>query len=308
MPTYRAYGQFLKSGLSLPCPISRKPRQPVEIVEESASFFSRVHRELLSRPNESSWFRHAQLPDGSDYLRWSGLFEFLVTADGSRIACRPLDGATLEAFQTYLLAQVLSFALLKQGVESLHATVVAVQGAALVFLGDCGAGKSTLGAAFLQSGHLLVTDDLLVLREKDDGFWAHSGLPRIKLFPEIAQTLLGRQIEGVPMNDLTPKIIIPLDRQQCCRSEARLRAIYVFKSRDSSSRTISIRPLSKRAATVELLKNTFNPLVLEKERIKRQFLFAARLAASVRVSSLTYPRTLARLPEVREAILYDVSL
>ncbi|PYT92309.1 MAG: hypothetical protein DMG36_15620 [Acidobacteria bacterium] len=84
----------------------------------------------------TDWFHYAPLEDGSDYLRWTGLFEFLISADGRRIAARTLTDISQEAFQTYLLGQVLSFALLKQGIESLHSTVVAVDGGAVAILGD----------------------------------------------------------------------------------------------------------------------------------------------------------------------------
>ncbi|MFB3074256.1 MAG: hypothetical protein ACE1Z6_03640, partial [Candidatus Methylomirabilales bacterium] len=119
----------------------------------------------MRRSDGKNWFQHLRLPDGSDYLRWSGLFEFLVSADGRRIACRELECASPESFQTYLIGQVLSFALVKRGIEPLHSTTVVIDGKAVAFLGDSGYGKSSLGAAFLQAGYPLLTDDLLVLKE-----------------------------------------------------------------------------------------------------------------------------------------------
>ena len=58
---------------------------------------------------------------------------------------------------------MLSFSLLSLGYEPLHATAVVVDGEAVAFLGDCGYGKSTLGAAFLARGFPLLTDDVLAL-------------------------------------------------------------------------------------------------------------------------------------------------
>lgn len=306
---YQAYGLRLKSVITLP---SLTPMRPgpaeVELVRGSASIFSRVYRALGSTANGSPWFQHARLPDGSDYLRWSGLFEFVIAPDGRRIACRSLDGATHEAFQTYLLSQVLSFALLKQEIESLHSTAVVVGEGAVGFVGDCGYGKSSLGAAFLQAGYPLLTDDLLVIKVKGGGFDAYPGPPRIKLFPQIARRLLGEQITGTPMNNLTRKLVIPLGWKMFWRGAAPLKAIYVLLPRlqNFDGERITIKPLCPRRAFVELLRNTFNAVVVDPIRLRRQFELVARLTTSIPVRSLAYPRRLDYLPKVRQAILSDL--
>ncbi len=307
---YQVYGLRLRSIIPLPCLAPAGPG-PVEadVVNGSPAIFSRVYRTIGSEPNGTPWFKHARLPDGSDYLRWSGLFEFLISANGRKIACRSLDGTPREVFQTYLLGQVLSFALLKRGIESLHSTAVLMNGGAVGFVGDCGYGKSSLGAAFLQAGSSLLTDDLLVVKEKGGSFVAYPGPPRIKLFADVAKSLLGERVTGTPMNNLTPKLVIPLERKLFCQDASRLRAIYVLTFPGGSSRSdrITIRALSPRRAFLELLKNTFNAMVLEPARLTRQFDLAARLASRIPVRSLSFPRRLGRLPAVREAILRDLT-
>ncbi len=307
---YRLYGLVLRSVLPLPgAEFAGSGATAVEMFHGSASLFSRARRKAGIRPEKGDWFQYARLSDGSDYLRWSGLFEFLVSADGQRIACRELNGASRESFQTYLMGQVLSFVLLRQGIEPLHATTVVIDGEAVAFLGDCGYGKSTFGAAFLQAGHRLLTDDLLILKQAGDRFVAHPGPPRIKLFPEVARALFGGRVSGNRMNRLTPKLVIPLDARQTVRAAAPVRAIYVLRdpAAPSRSQTVRIRPLSQRGAFHELIKNTFNHLIVEPDRLKCQFVLATRLAARVPVKSLSYPRALERLPDVRQAVLADLS-
>jgi hypothetical protein len=309
---YRLYGLLLRSVLPLPGPEFAGSRSAaVEVFHGSASLFSRVQRKAGISPERGDWFAHARLSDGSDYLRWSGLFEFLVSADGRRIACRALNDTSHESFQTYLVGQVLSFALLRQGIEPLHSNAVVINGEAVAFLGDCGYGKSSLGATFLQVGYRLLTDDLLVLKEEMDRFMVYPGPPRIKLFPEIAKSLLGERVSGTPMSNQTPKLVIPLAQNETVSAECvfPLRAIYVLVPPRASSRShkITIRKLSPRRAFLELIKNTFNATVVEPGRLKCQFMLATRLAARVPVKSLSYPRTLARLPAVREAVRSDLS-
>ena len=91
---YNLYGVCLKSVMPLPGPAVAGPgRVVVEFVNGSTSLFSKVRRETGFTPEKSDWFQYARLLDGSTFLRWSGLFEFLVSADGRRIACRELNGA-----------------------------------------------------------------------------------------------------------------------------------------------------------------------------------------------------------------------
>ena len=307
---YWLYGFCLRSHWPLPCQeLAESGPTDVEFFEGPPSLFSDASRKAGKEMDAATWFHSDRLPDGSDYLRWTGLFEFLVSAEGRQIACRALNGASREAFQTYLLSQVLSFALVKQGIEPLHATVAVVNEQAVAFLGDCGYGKSSLGAAFLSTGHTLLTDDLLVVTEKDRRFVAHPGPPRIKLFPEIAKTLLGDCAAGTPMNPQTPKMVIPLDPSLSVQIACPLRAIYVLRAPAAcvQPRRVTIRTLAHRRACLALIANTFNPVIVERNRLARQFNWAARLASHIPVKSLSYPRDLARLPEVLDAIHSDMN-
>jgi hypothetical protein len=56
-----------------------------------------------------------------------------------------------------------------------------------------------------------------------------------------------------------------------------------------------------------LVKNTFNSRVVHPARLERQFKQMTRLASVVPVKELSYPRVLADLPKLRDAILADLS-
>lgn len=305
---YNLYGLPLTSAIPLPCATRAKSAPALsELAMEPAAVFAKARKQAGVILDEAQWFQHAPLPGGASYLRWSGLFEFLISANGRRISCRALNGASREAFQTYLVSQVLSFALLKRGIEPLHATAVVANGQAVAFLGDSGYGKSSLGAACLRAGHRLLTDDVLVVTEKSGRFHAHPGLPRIKLFPHIAKTFLGELAVGPPMNPITPKLVIPLPARLHADAAVPLRTLYVLRPPNGARvRRITITPLSSRRACLTLIANTFNPVITEQSRLTRQFDQAARLAAAVPVKLLTYPDDPARLPAVVEAIQADL--
>ncbi len=311
--SYRVYGLSLKSHLSLSCPMGTGPAlAEVELVNGPASLFAKACREAPAKWDSRQWFHYRRLANGSDYLRWNRLFEFSVSADGRRIACLACNGTSLETFQTYLVSQVLSFALLKQGIEPLHATVVVLNDQAVAFLGGCGSGKSSLGAAFLRAGHRVLTDDLLVIKEHDESgqtFLAYPGPPRIKLYPRITAALLGNRFTGVPMNPRTRKQVIPLNPFQSCVTPIPLKAIYVLgpPPKRRQRNRVTIRRLSQRRAMLQLIGNTFNRMVVDPGRLSRQFNQAGRIVTSIPVKSLSYPRDLTRLPAVLEAIQSDLA-
>jgi len=310
---YHVYGITVRSAMPLDCPVGTAPGHAgIELSESPPSMFHNAIHGKLPTVSEECWFRHVALPDGADYLCWSKLFEFLISPDGRRITCHALNGVSQETFQTYLVSQVLSCALLKQGIESLHATVVVIQGRAVAFLGDCGYGKSSLGAACLRAGHAVLTDDMLVTSVPDQQqpfVVAHPGPPRIKLFPKIARTLLGRHRSGTPMNPGTTKLIIPLSPREHCGQAVPLRALYILRPPNSrrALKHVTIRPLTQRQACLKLIANTFNTIMTEPARLAQQFTWAARLAGAVPVKSLSYPRSLADIPAVLAAIHKDLA-
>jgi hypothetical protein len=295
----------------------------VVLAAAAAGAFARASRDAGDRSragNDDDWFHHATQEDGSEYLRWSGHFEFLIDAAGSEIVFSELDAASPEALQTYLLGQVLSFALLKQGIEPLHATTVVVDGRAVAFAGGSGAGKSTLAASFLAAGHRLLTDDLLVLEEGEDEVLGYPGMPRLKLYPEVAATLLPAAAAGVAMNEFTRKRILPLMENQFRDSVAPLAAIFILESPPDSAANATgsragestprfalgspeIEPLPSRRAFFDLIENTFNPLLDDRQRLRHQFHQIARWIERVPVATLRGPRDLGRVSELRDAVL-----
>ncbi len=307
---YGVYGISLRSEVPLSLPEAEEPNLlEIGLSVGQPSMFSKVVDGATLRPTPTAWYRHAHLRDGSTYLRWDGLAEFLVSADGFRITFGWIGAASWEAFQVYLLGQALSFALVKRGHEPLHATSVVVDGRAVVFLGRSGFGKSSLAACFLRAGHQLLTDDLLMLREGPEGFTAYPGPPRIKLFPDMARRHLGERATGPPMNLKTEKRVIALEPHERCVTPVPLGAIYALASPREVARKqrVRIESLSSRQAFVTLVANTFNYLIVGSDRLERQFHETGRLAAVAPVKKLIYPRRHGALPMVREAVLADLS-
>jgi hypothetical protein len=288
-------------------PCSADGRWDVEFVEGSAATLADAARHVP--PSQDGWWaQSATLPDGSRYRRWTNLFEFLVSPDARRIQARALADANEEAFQAYLLVDALSFAMIRLGREPLHATAVLTNHGVVAFLGDSGYGKSTLAALMVRGGCALVTDDMLVLTPRDDGFLAQPGPPRIKLYRAIKDRIFGASCPGIPMNPSTEKLIVALTRSRYSAAPRPLAALYLI-SRDKGGpgrRQPSIRRLAPARAFARMLAGTVNYCCNDRERLRRQFEFVTGLVQRTTVKTLSYSRNPDKMFEVRDAVLLDL--
>ena len=307
---YQLYGVRLRSAWPFPFEAAGMlARSEISLVSQASSFFNAI-RAQAGPAEGNDWVVYHSLGDGTAYIRWTDTLEAVVSDDGRQIACRRLGNTPSEVLHGYLLGAVLSFALIRQGIEPLHATVVAVDGVAFALMGDCGYGKSSLAAAFLREGHRLVTDDLLVVETTSGRLVAHPGAPRIRLFPPMARRMFGSRVRGIRMNRYTPKLIVPLGAAQYYSSPIPLAGIYVLSPPRPRSRparpTVQQRRLSQRQACIELVRNTFNMAVTDGDRLSRQLALAGDVVRRIPLKRLSYPRVPSMLGAARDAILADL--
>jgi len=249
----------------------------------------------------------AQASDGRLYLARPGYFEFAITADGRYISVLALADGHIAELQTILFGPVISFALLKRGIEQTHSTAIVVDGAAAAFIGESTFGKSTLAASFLAAGHKVLTDDLLLAQRVGESMWAQPGLPRLKLFPEAAKQVLARPVEAATRSVLSPKLLLPLSEREFQPTPVRLKAVYALSDPDEDHAAISIEPLSKRDAFLRILESNYNTVLSDTERGVGPFKLAADIASTVPVASLSYSRNFSILSRVRDAVLSDLT-
>jgi hypothetical protein len=261
-----------------------------------------IHEHACRRPSPEPpnprGYAYSILDSGDVHVSWSELFDFVVSADGARIDVYADPAQNTEPVYTYLISQVISVALLQQGIESLHASAVAIDGRAIILVGDSGYGKSTLTAARLLRGAQLVTDDLLVLKEQDGAMYATPGAFRLKLAPETAAQL-GLTWPGVPMADGSGKNVYVPDAAQCATADLPVGEILLLAPMAPRA---SREPVSLAESTRALLAATFNPLHTEPLRLARLLRNAEKTARGTRIHRLLVPRDLANINRVAELI------
>ena len=104
--------------------------------------------------------RCSKLSDGFR-LEFDDTGTFDITQRGRLIAWTPGTSSAMELVRADLLGGVFSVALHLQGLLCLHGSAVGIDGSAVAFLANKGAGKSTMATALCAAGATLITDDML---------------------------------------------------------------------------------------------------------------------------------------------------
>ena len=260
------------------------------------------HEWVLSDGTPSTQFCR----DGSGYLlRFPGLADYQVSADGRDVFCCPVPGVSDETTRHLYLNQVLPLALSRQEKLVFHASAVDVGGAAVVFAGESGRGKSTLAASFATSGNPFLTDDGLVIEERAADYWVAPSHPSIRLWDDSRQALVrlgAPTAEPVPFTSKTR--FLAGDEIPFCNEPRPLRRVYFLG--DATSPRVSIEQMSKSDALIELVKHSFLLDIQARELIAAHFDRLSRLVAPGIYFTLDYPRTYESLPDVRRAVLEHV--
>ncbi len=305
---YTVYGITVASEMALPLPTGGDGSLgSVRLTLASPQEIALIAGTARLDAEWAGWFQYLPLADGRSYLRGWEMGEAVIAADGRHILCAPESAQLTESFFVYLLGQALSFALLKLGFEPLHATAVVIDGQAVALVAESGIGKSTLAASFVAAGCRLLTDDVLMLQTSEGRVLAYPGPQRLKLFPKAAGAL-GVDLTGaMAMNTQTTKLLVPLAPGRTCVAPVPLAAIYELVPPRGlpGPQPVEVTAVAGRDAALAIVQAAFNQRFVTRARLTRQFAAATSLAERVPVRRLSYPRVLARLPEVVGAVVAD---
>ncbi|MBI2215519.1 MAG: hypothetical protein HYU52_17860 [Acidobacteria bacterium] len=239
-------------------------------------------------------------------LDFPGLGAFEVSAGSGAVRC--ITGGTnpSEAVRHLLLTSVLPLLTAGRGNLVLHASCVAIDAAAVLFVGHSGAGKSTLAAGLAHEGYEFISDDCVLVTPSRDGALCVAPFDELRLWPDSAAALLNDAsctgpVPGAP-GKLRTNAHGPVHRATA--NSVPLRAIYVVEPMPSSS-SPAIVPLSPAEAFEALLSNQFRLDPRDEGCARAHFDALAELTASCATSRLQVPRSLSALPYVCREIVAD---
>lgn len=164
----------------------------------------------------------------------------------------------------------------------LHASAVAIGNAAVAFVGPPGAGKSTVAALFSCRGHAVLSDDIVLLREREPGkFSVIPSHPLLSLWPESLELIERRADELPRVFSNFEKRRLPL-LNPANRFENRilpLESVYVLGKRTSGP-VPKVERLDGHSALMSLVADTYANYVLDsQQRAKELELWPGSLPA-----------------------------
>lgn len=183
----------------------------------------------------------------------------------------------------FLLGSAFGVLLHQRGLLPLHANAIDIDGKAVAFMGESGAGKSTVAAWFHDRGHSVVSDDVCVIGfDESQQPYAAPGLPRLRLWAE-ALALMGREPAGLfrsYIGEEDEKYDVPIDPELAARTHVPLAAIYLLER----GAEFSIAPLHGVEAADAVFANTYRGEYLAKtSRQKQHWESAVRLVCGTPV-------------------------
>jgi hypothetical protein len=176
-----------------------------------------------------------------------------------------------------------------------------------VFAGPAGAGKSTMAAALALRGASGLCEDIAALQEDGGTFYVQPGYPRVCLWADAVEKLLGSK-DALP--DLTPtwdKKYLGLDGVRAKFEPQRLPigVIYLLGERLEEESAPRIEEIPTRDALMELVGNTYMNQLLTREQRAEEFELLSRLVNRVPCVRLVPHRNASKIGALCEIIEKD---
>ncbi|MFN0098810.1 MAG: hypothetical protein ACKVS7_09065 [Gemmatimonadaceae bacterium] len=305
MTDHIAFGLRVRAAVSLPglveCPRAGEPDVELEFGLPTWHDAPRV-RAFSSELNDAGepvvvvW----SLPSvNALVLEYAEGMRFHLTSDGSRVWADWKSPLTLADTMTFVVGPVLGYALRRRGVLALHASSVRIGEHAVAFVGPGGAGKSTLATACAQAGHPLVTDDILVLHERDAWWWTVPAPDQVRLWEDSERILFGA---GSALPALTPNwakrgLKMEAAGFDVVKEAVPLGLVLLLAARAEDPSAPRIEAVRGGDALLELVTNSYANYLLDAAERAAELRAVGRLASSVPVRRLVPHADAARLAE-----------
>ena len=128
------------------------------------------------------------------WLAVKGIARYHV-AEGRRLVVQPIGGGVVDV-GAFFVSSVCAAVLMQRGIVALHASAVATDAGAVLFMGGSGIGKSSLLTALLQRGHAMLADDVTGVVVRDGGAVALPAFPNLRLWTNMLDDLGWRTRAG----------------------------------------------------------------------------------------------------------------
>ena len=295
--SYTAYGLNIKSDISLPELVKTELREDVDIsfrqlsdvylndVLDGAIVFDRPGCVVRVSANTICY-------------SWKDIGTALIR-NGSEVVISTAPGINDFDMAPFITGAILGNLLDQRGLMVLHGSAIAVEGKAMAFLGEKGAGKSTFALHLQRCGYPLLTDDLVPVSIVGNEVQTIPGFPRIRLWTDSVRSACLDPTALPQINRFVDK------RSYKCpegfsSKRVSLGRIYIL----TEGTEIGIERLEPSQAFIELTRNTYlNRYLRATGKRAAHFRKCEAIVASVPIFRLRRPHDFSFLHKVSSAVI-----
>ena len=232
---YVAYGLRVRSPVPLPFAALRLRAPTPDVTVRVGAVPETLHAPVRSRRRVNGWPEWETAPR-IFLLRMQGVARCLVT-EGRDVLVEPHCGDDREIGE-HLAKTAWTALLLQRGIVPFHASAVAFEAGAVLFLGRSGAGKSSLVGALLKRGYAMLADDVVGIAPDSSlpgastsRFRALPAYPRLRLCADTLDALVWRG-QALEEGKRSGKALAPVRRFHA--SPLSIRSVYLLDSHNRS--------------------------------------------------------------------------
>jgi hypothetical protein len=243
------------------------------------------------------------------WLQFPGVAEFRISNDTFRIMCFPFPQTSEATIRHLFLDQVMPRCLAYNGRIMLHASAVLVGQGLLLFLGDSGAGKSTIAGNFHAAGNPALSDDCVWLKKSKNQIGAVPTYSGLRLWDDSIQALFPGDPAHYSMADYSDKKRVRISSNTADQFDDGipiLALILLSLPSPKSTSTLMLNELPNRDKYIALLKQTFQLTLKDLDRVSNHALALGSIVPRLKMFRLSMPRDYKLLPVVRQRILGSI--
>jgi hypothetical protein len=285
---YRAFDMVIQSEFPLPELVPTIPRMPDLTVRRR-----KVDRLVPTLPT----LRVTEFSADEHYLGFATIGKYLVR-NGNTVDVELEPDFDPDHMSFALLGPVMAVVVHLRGNLVLHGSAMTVGTSSAIFLGDKGAGKSTIAGSMIAAGHQLLTDDVVAVDvDAEKGPLIHPGYPMIKLTDAALDTFQLSEVSLIPtVMEGYDKRRARIDGEFSTKPTPVSRAFVLARGEAAA-----IEPLSPLEGFQALLRYSymvrFGEEAVHGEIAAQHMRQCAKLASAIQIARLVTPDSLERLSD-----------
>lgn len=190
-----------------------------------------------------------------EFLLTNPIANFYIT-DGKKVVVEVKDDHEWAFIRHYLLSRGMAVIARQRGWLPIHGSAIQVNGKAVIFAGNSGAGKSTTASFFVKKGYGFVADDICIFKKNEDNnYHVFPAYPNIRMWEDTIEMVgqdsfqVGENVRrGIQKFNVNPQI--PFDL-------APLSVSHIYFIHRSQKKINEVESLTKADALFCLLEHTY---------------------------------------------------